>query len=119
MSVLETKNISKQYPGTLALDHINVSFDSGRVHAFVGKNGSGKSTLLKVFSGAISPTSGEFFLDGKEMRFNSPKNAFEKGIATVYQDLKMCIRDSPNILWSPNLFQWNQPLCLSKFLCIR
>ena len=68
MSVLETKNISKQYPGTLALNHINVSFDSGRVHAFVGKNGSGKSTLLKVFSGAISPTSGEFFLDGKEVR---------------------------------------------------
>lgn len=39
MSVLETKNISKQYPGTLALNHINVSFDSGRVHAFVGKTG--------------------------------------------------------------------------------
>ena len=87
--MLETKNISKQYPGTLALNHINVSFDSGRVHAFVGKNGSGKSTLLKVFSGAISPTSGEYFLDGKEMRFNSPKNAFEKGIATVYQDLSL------------------------------
>ncbi|MFQ6970633.1 MAG: sugar ABC transporter ATP-binding protein [Enterocloster aldenensis] len=89
MSVLETKNISKQYPGTLALDHISVSFDSGRIHAFVGKNGSGKSTLLKVFSGAISPTSGDFFLDGTEMRFNSPKDAFEKGIATVYQDLSL------------------------------
>ena len=121
MSVLETKNISKQYPGTLALDHINVSFDSGRVHAFVGKNGSGKSTLLKVFSGAISPTSGEFFLDGKEMRFNSPKNAFEKGIATVYQDLSLVpgLNVAENILlgrmpMKHGMINWKEGQCIAK-----
>ena len=65
MSVLHTEHISKQYPGCLALDDVSVSFDSGRVHALLGKNGSGKSTLVKCFAGAIKPTKGEFFLDGE------------------------------------------------------
>ena len=65
MSILETKNVSKQYPGTLALDNVTVSFESGKVHAFIGKNGSGKSTLVNVFSGSTAATSGKVFLDGK------------------------------------------------------
>ena len=56
MSILETKNVSKQYPGTLALDNVTVSFESGKVHAFIGKNGSGKSTLVNVFSGSTAAT---------------------------------------------------------------
>lgn len=55
MSVLRTEGIVKDYPGTRALDDVTVSFDGGKVHAFIGKNGSGKSTLVKVFSGAIQP----------------------------------------------------------------
>ena len=63
MSILRTEGIIKDYPGTRALDDVTVSFDSGKVHAFIGKNGSGKSTLVKVFAGAIQPTSGHFYLD--------------------------------------------------------
>ena len=70
MSILRTEGIIKDYPGTRALDDVTVSFDSGKVHAFIGKNGSGKSTLVKVFAGAIQPTSGHFYLDEEELHFS-------------------------------------------------
>lgn len=89
MSILKTSNITKIYPGTTALNNVSVSFESGKIHALVGKNGSGKSTLLKIFSGAIKPTKGEIFIDDREMSFNDPSDAFEKGIATVYQELSL------------------------------
>ncbi len=89
MSKLETKGITKIYPGTVALNEVTVSFDSGKVHALIGKNGSGKSTLIKIFSGAIEPTKGEVLLDGAPVRFNDPIDAFKAGIATVYQELSL------------------------------
>lgn len=89
MSVLETRNITKNYPGTVALNGVSVAFDSGKVHALVGKNGSGKSTLVKIFSGAVEATQGEVILDGVTMKFNDPRDAFAKGIATVYQELSL------------------------------
>ncbi|HHV98720.1 MAG TPA: sugar ABC transporter ATP-binding protein [Clostridiaceae bacterium] len=89
MSVLETRNIVKTYPGTIALNDVSVSFESGKVHALVGKNGSGKSTLVKIFSGAIEPTRGEILIDGVRMNFSDPRDAFAKGIATVYQELSL------------------------------
>lgn len=89
MSVLRTENIVKDYPGTRALDNVSVTFDGGKVHAFIGKNGSGKSTLVKVFAGAIQPTEGKFFLDDKELHFHSPIDAMAEGIATVYQELSL------------------------------
>lgn len=89
MSVLEGRNITKIFPGTVALDDITVSFDSGKVHALVGKNGSGKSTLLKIFSGAQPASNGEIVLDDKTMSFSSTIDAFGKGIATVYQELSL------------------------------
>lgn len=89
MSVLRTEGIVKDYPGTRALDDVSVSFEGGKVHAFIGKNGSGKSTLVKVFSGAIQPTAGKFFLDDQELHFDAPTDAFARGIATVYQELSL------------------------------
>ncbi len=91
MSVLEARNIIKIFPGTVALDNVSVSFESGKVHALVGKNGSGKSTLLKIMSGAQPATSGELFLDGKKMDFSSTVDAFKSGIATVYQELSLVL----------------------------
>jgi ribose transport system ATP-binding protein len=89
MGILRTENITKIYPGTIALDKVSVSFDSGKVHAVIGKNGSGKSTLVKVFSGAIEQTSGDFFLDDVKLSFKDPIGAFKQGIATVYQELSL------------------------------
>ena len=70
MSILRTEGISKQYPGCLALDKVNVSFESGKVNALLGKNGSGKSTLVKCFAGAITPTDGSFYLDDEKLSFH-------------------------------------------------
>lgn len=86
MSNLEVKNISKQYPGTLALDNISLNFESGKVHALIGKNGSGKSTLVNIIAGATGATKGQVFMDGEEVTFHSPLEAQNKGIATVYQE---------------------------------
>lgn len=106
MSVLKTRNITKNYPGTVALNKVSVSFDSGKVHALIGKNGSGKSTLLKTFSGAIQPTEGEVFIDDVSMEFNDPRDAFSKGIATVYQELSLI----PGLTVAENIFLGRLPM---------
>jgi len=86
---LQTIGIRKEYPGTVALDNVSVSFDGGKVHALIGKNGAGKSTLVKIFAGAVQPTSGTLLVDGQEVVLRSPRDAFAKGIATVYQELSL------------------------------
>lgn len=105
MGKLTTKKIVKDYPGTRALDDISVSFDSGKVHALLGKNGSGKSTLVKIFAGAIQATSGEFFLDGDKKEFSSPIEARENGIATVFQELSLI----PYLTVAENIFLGRLP----------
>ncbi len=105
MSVLRTEHISKQYPGCLALDDVSVSFDSGRVHALLGKNGSGKSTLVKCFAGAIKPTAGEFFLDDEKLSFGSTMEANGKGFATVYQEMSLV----PSLTVAENIFLGRMP----------
>ena len=89
MSVLTTNNIIKDYPGTRALNDVNVSFTSGKVNALLGKNGSGKSTLSKIISGAEKASSGTFALDGEVMSFSSPAEAAAQGIAMVYQEMSL------------------------------
>ena len=86
---LQTVAIRKVYPGTAALRDVSMGFDGGRVHALIGKNGAGKSTLVKILSGAVAPTSGAVLLDGQPVHLRSPRDAFEKGIATVYQELSL------------------------------
>ncbi len=102
---IRTENITKDYPGTRALDNITVSFDSSRVHAVVGKNGSGKSTLVKIFAGAIRPTSGEFYLNDENLHFNSTSDAYEKGIVTVYQEMSLV----PGLSVAENIFLGRLP----------
>lgn len=87
--VLEFRGIRKEYPGTVALDSFSAGFTGGKVHALVGKNGSGKSTTIKILSGAVKPTRGELFFDGNPVEIQSPSDALEKGVATVYQELSL------------------------------
>ncbi|NLJ40820.1 MAG: sugar ABC transporter ATP-binding protein [Clostridiales bacterium] len=105
MSVLRTEHITKQYPGTLALDDVTVSFESGKVNALLGKNGSGKTTLVKCFSGAIQPTSGSFYLDDELLRFNSTSEANARGFATVYQEMSLI----PSLSVAENIFLGRMP----------
>ena len=89
LNKLEIENVRKVYPGTIALDSTSLSFKGGEVHALIGKNGAGKSTLVKIISGAVQPTSGRILIQDEEARLRSPRDAFNKGIATVYQELSL------------------------------
>jgi len=107
MSILQirTEHIIKDYPGTRALDNVNVCFESSKVHALVGKNGSGKSTLVKIFAGAIKPTSGEFYLNDEKLHFDSTVDAYGKGIVTVYQEMSLV----PGLSVAENIFLGRLP----------
>ena len=87
--MLQVIDIHKEYPGTVALDKVSVKFERGSVHALIGKNGAGKSTLVKILAGAVRSTSGRILIDGREVELRSPTDAFDKGIATVYQELSL------------------------------
>lgn len=87
--VLELKDISKKYPGVQALNHINIEFRKGEVHALCGENGAGKSTLIKICTGAISPTTGTIHVNGNTFTGMTPALSKENGIAAVYQEFNL------------------------------
>jgi ABC-type sugar transport system ATPase subunit len=80
-------SIGKQYSGTKALDDVSVEVVGGSVHALVGANGAGKSTLGKIVGGVIRPDAGQLFVDEREVRYASPREARIDGIATIAQEL--------------------------------
>jgi rhamnose transport system ATP-binding protein len=84
--VLTLTGISKSFAGVHALKEVNFDIAPGEVHALLGENGAGKSTLIKIMAGVYTPDSGEMTLDGKAVRFSSPREATFAGIATVYQE---------------------------------
>lgn len=87
--VLEMKNITKRFPGVLALDKVQLTLHRGEVHVLLGENGAGKSTLIKTITGAYIPDEGEIFLEGKPVRFDSPLHAQKLGISAVYQEFNL------------------------------
>ena len=84
---LETTGLAKSYGAVHALRGVDLCVHSGEVLALCGDNGAGKSTLIRVLSGAHEPSAGEVRLFGKPVRFESPHDALQQGIATIYQDL--------------------------------
>jgi ribose transport system ATP-binding protein len=102
---LQTLALRKEYPGTVALTDMSVSFAGEQVHALLGKNGAGKSTLVKIFAGSVQPTSGKLLVDGKEVCLCSPLDAFRQGIATVYQELSLI----PSLTVAENIFLGRLP----------
>ena len=83
--VIQMKDIVKKFGGFTANDHINLTVHKGEVHAILGENGAGKSTMMNVLCGLYKPTSGQIFINGKEVHFNSPKDAIDIGIGMVHQ----------------------------------
>lgn len=88
-AILEFQHITKEYPGTVALDDVSISFLPGEVHALCGENGAGKSTLIKTCSGAISPTSGKILIEGREFDRLTPVSSQENGVAVIYQEFNL------------------------------
>jgi simple sugar transport system ATP-binding protein len=87
--LLEVKGISKFFGSVIALKDVSMFVRSGEVTCLLGDNGAGKSTLIKTLSGVYRADEGEYLFEGEPMDFRSPRDALERGIATVYQDLAM------------------------------
>jgi simple sugar transport system ATP-binding protein len=77
------------FDGNVVLDDISLEVHSGEVVCLLGDNGAGKSTLIKILSGVHHPDSGQILVDDEEVKFRSPRDALERGIATVFQDLSL------------------------------
>ena len=87
--LLRTKGLSKQYPGTRALDNLDFTLRSGEVHVLFGENGAGKSTLISMLAGAVHPTSGTIFFKEEVVRLQSVKQARNLGISAVFQEFSL------------------------------
>jgi simple sugar transport system ATP-binding protein len=87
--ILEMRHISRSFGAVTALVDASIRLHRGEVLALVGDNGAGKSTLIKILSGFHQPDGGAIILNGKEVRFASPREARANGIETVYQDLAL------------------------------
>jgi simple sugar transport system ATP-binding protein len=87
--LLEVRDISKYFGSVIAIKDVSMYVRPGEVTCLLGDNGAGKSTLIKTLSGVYRPDGGEYLFDGARMSFDSPRDALERGIATVYQDLAM------------------------------
>src|SRR5215207_7475217 len=84
--LLATTGMAKSYGPVVALRSVDMAVRRGEIHALLGANGAGKSTLVKILAGVQSGDAGEMTVDGKAMRFRSPADAIQAGIATVFQD---------------------------------
>jgi ribose transport system ATP-binding protein len=104
-AIVEMEQITKVFPGVLALDKVDFSCTEGEVHAVVGENGAGKSTLMKILAGAYRPDGGRIILRGKEIVFHSPREAQRHGISIIYQEFNLI----PELTVAENIFLGREP----------
>lgn len=97
---IELKEISKFFPGVVALDRMSLSIGKGQVHGLIGENGAGKSTLIKVLTGAYRADKGAVFINGKQVTLSNPNDARLAGIGCVYQELNIV----PDMTVTDNLY---------------
>lgn len=88
-SALRMEQVSKQYPGTLAVDHVDFEVQAGEVHALMGENGAGKSSLMKMLAGAFDDYTGQIYVNNQKVVLRSPAQACACGIGMVYQELSL------------------------------
>jgi len=104
--VLRAEDISKSYPGVLAVDSVSFSLSRGEVVAIVGENGAGKSTLTQIISGARRPDKGQMYINDHAVEFFSAQDAIRSGVAMVFQELSL----SGNLSVAENVFSHRQPV---------
>ncbi len=102
---VELHQVSKHFGGVRALESVSVKIEAGSVHALVGENGAGKSTLGKIIGGVIAPDEGTLLLRGDPVRFRSPREALEHGVATIAQELAIV----PELSAAANVFLGVEP----------
>jgi erythritol transport system ATP-binding protein len=99
-TVLFARQITKIFPGILALDQVDFKVYRGKVNVLIGENGAGKSTLMKIVAGVEQPTGGELILDGNRVSFKNTREAARLGIGIIYQELNLF----PNLTIAENMF---------------
>jgi simple sugar transport system ATP-binding protein len=109
--LIEVRDVGKTFGSVIALREVSTVVNAGQVTCVLGDNGAGKSTLIKILAGAHQHDTGEFLVDGAPVRFGSPRDALDRGIATVYQDLAVVplmsvwrnffLGSEPRIGWGP------------------
>ncbi len=103
--MLETREITKHFGGTRALDRVSFAVRPGEVHALIGENGAGKSTLMKIVSGALRPDSGTIHIEGSAIRIENPHHALQLGISIVHQQSSLV----PDLTVAENIFLGRMP----------
>ncbi|MEE8270372.1 MAG: ATP-binding cassette domain-containing protein [Alphaproteobacteria bacterium] len=104
-ALIDVQNMSKFFGSVVALKDITVTVNAGQVLCLLGDNGAGKSTLIKTLAGVHKPSEGTFTVEGKQVTFESPRDALDHGIGTVYQDLAMV----PLMSVTRNFFMGREP----------
>lgn len=109
--ILELKNITKKFPGVLALDDLSFDLRAGEVHVLLGENGAGKSTLIKTITGAHKPNKGTISVHGQQIEIENPVHAQELGISAVYQEFNLI----PHLTVGENVFLGKEPISNKLF----
>jgi ribose transport system ATP-binding protein len=104
--VIQLEKISKRFRSLQALDQVDFDLRAGEIHALVGENGAGKSTLMRILAGIYTEYEGSYHLDDKPVHFQSPKEALNRGIGMIHQELNVM----PELSVAENLFLGRQPL---------
>lgn len=104
--VLEAREITKNFPGVLALNKVNLHIYAGKVNAIIGENGAGKSTLMNILSGVYNTYEGDLFLNGTKVIFKSITDARMAGISMIHQELQLV----PYLTIAENIFLGREPL---------
>jgi ribose transport system ATP-binding protein len=103
--LVEMRGISKAFPGVRALVGVDLDMHAGQVHAIVGENGAGKSTLMKILAGVYHPDAGSIRLGGQPILIDSPRQALERGVTMIHQELNL----APNLSVGENVFLGRAP----------
>jgi ribose transport system ATP-binding protein len=101
-AIIQLENITKRFPGVLALDQVMMSVYPGEIHAVIGENGAGKSTLMNLLAGELQPDDGVIYFNGAATLIPSPAVSRRLGISVVFQELALCA----NLSVAENISLW-------------
>jgi len=104
--IIEARKVTKQFPGVLALNRVDLRVYAGKVNAVVGENGAGKSTLMNILSGVYTDYDGELVLNGEHISFKDTDDARQRGISIIHQELQLI----PHLSIAENIFLGREPL---------
>jgi len=110
--ILETKQLTKVFPGVVAMKEVDFDVVKGEIHAVIGENGAGKSTLCKMLTGLYQPDGGQIFFEGNEVSFKTTSESLAAGISMVYQERNLV----PHMTAKDNIMLGSEPTNFKMFL---